>query len=1569
MKNPIQKLKRSTFLAAAALSLLAAAPVTQAAELNYTVDDLGTGRYIVDFYTANNIGYGAGVWQYGLRPVVTPVLNRSLSGTTQSGSVNFLNYRNSALLATTVGVAATVQATVYQDGISINALVGLASPIIPLSPVAPVFIPNVDVRVEGLGASIISYNLYNPNSYAAVLDLTNTTINGTAGRAAIYSEVFVDTSLVLNGVNRINGATLVSDIQLNSGSTTFNGNVAGTTSINASGLSLTYTGLAAQIDGVIGSVGGTTLNLMGGNSVNSTVNLNRGTNSNINISGSSVVFNGTFVQADSINFTTGGSLTLANGVYLDADVNFAGNNATLTVGNNSFVSGAIRTSGQQSGSLVFSGNSLVSGQIGQFGSFRAIDLQGGGSAVVSFNGYARANAINLNASGIAAFGAGLDTRLVDGTLGTIKFFNTDGQVQLGFINGEGYSQSELFGNFVTDTNNNGVLTLVGGFQNVTGQVGALGKSLRLLNVGSANTGLGNDGSSVSESLTVIDGDVFAQTVTLNSGFYASRLSMATGRSITGTTLVDTDSYAVLELQGGAQAATFSTIGSAGSRLNMLYSGVANGDVSTITGLSYLTLGVTVAGRTDYNNTLNTENYQLFSGTVNFNVIDGTTTITSGFWFSDAGTANFNQGATGNFDFQGFAGVVNIAAGKNLVGNIYNGPAAGSLNFAGGASQVTGSLNNLAVLSVGSAGAGVGSSSQGTLTVTGDITANTISLANGSTLVAQGQISGDIVTTGNGTGALTLTSGNQVASGNIGTAAAHLAAATVAATGTTTQLNGSKSMAGMSYIDLVTFAGDGELRLAGSNGGSAVSGLVGAVDFVAGGQGTLAIGSGVNLTFGAAGLTLRNANLATLDFLGDSTVVGQIGAPSVGGVLATSTPRDVYAGANGSVVNFGGKVFVSATTFHVVGTGTVNFADDLVGPLVYEANGTVNFADTKGVVGVVTTNADNQGILNFLGSTTLVGSIGAPGARLQSVSFHTDTTQATATQLLGQDIVAVDTVIGNTGVVAGQPTTTIASIVGNIGLGTNVTLADASTTLYTSGAQTLIGSSVDFVHTKNIDGTLSIATVTQSGFNSVMTTNGATLGFAIAASPFTSLAGANGLVHVDPTLSSRLSTNGGTVLMTGTETVQVALLGSLRAGVTYSLINVDGGFTGSHNGTLLDNSFVIDTSVARLGGNLVLTTHRDAQTYVTKAGVAGSRGEALAVHLGSLAAAGTGYSASLQTVFDKLDLDQWGYGNNATNLARQLELLTPAGNGAAAQAAFGVTAGAIGTVLDSSADVAPRPTAGNDYWVRAFGGRLNRDVSGDFAGFHSNSVGAVVGTDRQYGDVVVGLALGYGSANASSEGSRVGDKADVRSTLAGVYFRAPAGKFFVAGMATAANHDTQTDRQTAVGERAQADYSASELGGALQLGRRFVLENKEISLTPVLSVDYARYHQSAYSETGAGDIGLNVAARSYAQSSASFALRFAKDSKLGEETASSFGAYVGYKHLLSTPTYGSEVSFLGDTQTFEVGGWQETRKGSITGGLSYSYNPRKGVTYSFQYDAETKSGFNQQTIGARATWAY
>jgi uncharacterized protein with beta-barrel porin domain len=1549
-------------LLAAAVLLSVATPVASAAEQNYTVEDLGPTRYVVDFFTPNDIGYGAGVWQRGLEPPVTPVLTRTFNGLTQNGSLNFLNFRNGALVESAANVNASINASVYQDGINVNALFGTATLFLAT-------IPNVSVRVEGLGASIISYNLFNPATYDAVLGLNGVTINGTPGREAIYSDTSVDLTLNLAGINRINGGTLVTDINAAIFSnTTFNGDVAGNMFLNDYA-SFTFTTQASQIYGNITGVAAapTFLQFQGGNTVNGVIALDLATGSSIDIAGAGVVFNGANVTVNRINFVTGGSMTLGAGVNVTSNIDFNGNNAALTIGNNVFVNGNVATSGANSGTIAFSGIGRINGDIGQFGSFRTVDLQGGASSFVIVDAYTRANAINLNAAGTVAFGTGLDTRLVDNTLGTVRYFNADGKVQVGWLDGAGATQaSSVFANFVTDTNNNGVLTFVGGTQSVTGQVGAVGKSLRLLNVGAVNAGLGLDFSDNSTSFTTIDGDVFAQSVLISSGANWSELTMATGHNLTGTTLAtDQANAGRLILAGGTQAATFTTIGSAVARLGGLRSGFA-GSVSTITGTTFVLLGETDAGRTDFNNTLNASFYDIDSGIANFNVVDGSATFQN-LRFFDAGTANFHEGyvASSETNFSVHDATVNIAAGKNLVGEVI-GSNAGTLNFAGGSSTLAGSVSGISTLSVGSAGAGVGASSQGNLVVTGNISATTISLANSSTLDARANITGDIVTTATGTGSLVLTNGNQTVTGNIGSVSASLASATVGATGTTTRFNGLTPTAGVSYINQVTFDGDGTLLLNGVNGGAAASGLIGAVDFTSGGTGTVAVGSGVNLTFGAGGISLQNANLATLDFLGNSTVVGQVGAPASGLVLAGSTPGDIRAGANGTTVNFGGKVYVSGTTFHVIGTGTVNFADDLVGPLVYEADGTVNFNDTKRVVGVVTTDDDNQGVLNYRGSTTLAGTIGTAADRLREVNFHTDTTQAVSAQSLGFDIYSVDTLIGNTGL----GTTTVATLTDSIHLGTFVTLADASTTLYTSGAQTLVGgTSVDFVHTKNTNGTLTLGTISRSTFDDTLTTNDATLGFAVAATGFTTLGGNNGLV--DGASSSLLTgVNVASVLnMTGNETIQVSFLGSLRNNVSATLVDVDGGATGAQTGTLRDNSFVIDTTMSRVNGDLVITTSRNANTYVTKSATLGSRSDDMAIRLGTLAAAGTGYSANMATVFNKLDLDQWGYGNNAANLARQLQLLTPAGDGAAAQASFGLTAQAIGTVLDASADLTTKHASGNNYWVRGFGGRQSRDNGGEFASFSANLGGAVVGTDRVLGDAVVGLALGYGMASVSSDGIRTGDESDIRSTIAGLYARIPVGKFFLNAMVNASQHATESNRQTAVGERAQGDFDGSEVGGTLQFGRRFALATEGLSITPILAIDYAQYTQEAYAETGAGDIGLRYAEQDYDQSSASFMVRLSKETKLGEGVASSWNAYLGYRRLLSTPTYDNTVSFVGDTESFFVGGWQDPAKGSLTGGVFYDYNPRPGVTYSVRYDMETKSNFSIHTVGVRATWAY
>ena len=1667
MKSP--KSARFTFrtlLAAAALGVCAQS--VQASTLNYTANDTGPtfglgSRLRAEIYNIDN------GWIYG-SPINSPTVTSNITGT-QNGSINFLNTRNGQFITSYTGYAGSISASIYQDNLDIgNNLIG--------GGVLVITIPLVEVRINNFASSSTTYNYYNPDTYAANLILTNAIINGDPGYEAIYTDRNIDSTLNLYGNNTINGATLVDNIYVNYNTvpgsftnTTFNGDVYGQT-ILAQGANVTYTNQAQVISGGIYAANSgyrTTLNFEGANTVNGVINMYMpldGPWAQINIRGKGVVFNGDVTGVNTINFSNGSELSLGNGVIVTSTfINFNGNNATLNVGEGVEVNSNIVTTSVATGTVNFAGSAIVRGELGGSGTaLNEVNINGKGS-VVRIEGATAAIDVKLNAESTLVLSGGLDSYNQDtDTLGNLSYFDKNSEVQVG----DPYyplATPALNTNISTTKDNNGTLKFLGGVVEVSGSVAKLGYELALIAVGGTNSGKGNDTISNSATAVIFNTDVFAHNVSLNGRIAA--LVMESGKSIKGTSLTTsittdltsiggldpslltgTNSASVLALNGGTQVADFANIGTSAAKVGFVISGVDGSSASTFTGNVFANNIITYDGVSNFQQGVVADDVSIDSGTINFNAPSGTTpgssgTIPSGgstsinnrLTFTNDGTANFYQGANvGTIDFNGYAGTVNVSANKNLVGDVINHDlitivADGTVNFLGGTSALTGNVGSnvysIALLHAGK-------DSQSDLTVTGDIFAVETRLSHNSTLNAWGDITGNVTNSSTvPAGTLNLTRNNQTVNGNIGSTTASLYLVEAADEGDTTTFNG------MVYAKTLKYAYDGTVVLNGTNGGGPVGGIVGTVDFDSE-SGELVIGDGVNLTFSTTAAAFANANRASMYFEGSSTVTGNVGAAGTfsgtNPVAANSTPGEIYAGATGKTVDFLGKVYVSGNTFHVTGLGTVNFSDDLVGPLVFEDDGVVNFANTKGIVGITAGNGtaklqspavDGEGTINFIGSTTQDGELGSfygdglnnfdsPFGRLKAVNFHSGTTAANVTQALDYSIYAWYTNIGSTNTIGTNPTTTTA-IIGrnpntgdNIHLGTDVTMASDTTTIYTAGAQSRVDYgradatlSVDFVHTKHADGTLTLGTIaapvaiTQSVFDANLNTNNGTLGFAISAEPYSNstVPGTyNGVVAADAALSSSINGEGyylgnnnrGSYLnMSGNETIQVAFLGSMKDNVSYTVVNVknNAGTIGDHDllgVTLIDNSFTIDTTFARYiadngdyDADLVITTHRDEYTYLTKSGtkLLGLRSYDMAHRLGTLAADGTGYSAGLQVVFNKLDLDQWGYGNNATNLARQLYLLTPSGDGAAVKAGTGLTAQAVGAVLDGSGSLSTRATPQRSYWVRAYGSHDNQSGSGEYAGHNINGGGATVGTDYQIGDSVVGLAVGYGKAKASSSGLREGDKADVDSTIAGLFFRKPIGEYFLNAMIDAAKHRTKTERQTAVGARANGDYTGTEFGGAIQLGRKFALRDTNESLTPILAVNYSRYKQAAYAETGAGDIGLNYTEQKYTQTDATLSLRYAVEKILGEGIASSFSASLGYKHLLSAPTYNNTVNFVGDTNTFDVAGWKETHKGSVTAALAYNYNPSKGVTYTIDYSGEVKSGYNAHSLGFRATWEY
>ena len=142
-----------------------------------------------------------------------------------------------------------------------------------------------------------------------------------------------------------------------------------------------------------------------------------------------------------------------------------------------------------------------------------------------------------------------------------------------------------------------------------------------------------------------------------------------------------------------------------------------------------------------------------------------------------------------------------------------------------------------------------------------------------------------------------------------------------------------------------------------------------------GSGLLTVNPNINintLNDVGGGITTTGIDLASISFIGNSTVTGFTGT-SLRNFLA------ITAGANATTVNLNGNVFT--TTFNISGNGTVNFNGSL-NPAVTAANtifasdGFINVGANQLFNSAIVNLATNTGTLTLNGGSSVIGAIGA-----------------------------------------------------------------------------------------------------------------------------------------------------------------------------------------------------------------------------------------------------------------------------------------------------------------------------------------------------------------------------------------------------------------------------------------------------------------------------------------------------------------------------------------------------------------------------------------------------------------
>lgn len=1236
-----------------------------------------------------------------------------------------------------------------------------------------------------------------------------------------------------------------------------------------------------------------------------TTYVNSGTNNTIN---NDYTFYGnlssdlTFNQAASVLLNGG----LSDNAYATGgNLNYNGYNSIVTLGANQTITGNVTTSGVN-GTLIFQGAGTVQGDVVTIAnsSLEEVRANGIGNVLFTNTNPAEVDHVNYQAAALIGFNGGLDLTIDESTdaVNQVTFNNHDGVLQINNGNLTGIEGEAVV---TTTSNNKGTVTMVSGTQIITGNIGSSGHAIKTLNIGGENTG-GLDLSLDNYSATTTNGNIYAGSVKLfNDGSAPtnnSQLTMASGYSIYSTVdSGDALGMGILTLAGGDQYVT----GNVGSVISLaLVESAANGahsyfdsDVTattvtnTGTGTSDFANNVTAttinvdSGISNFTNNVTATTTNIGTGVANFNT-NGTGTTSSNIVFSantaattsstgsyttsvlGSATANLINGLTGAINFAGNDATVNVWDGKAISSTITTATNSntGTVNYRG-----DGTISS----TVGASGLGIKelnintNNDQNTLsgvTASGDIYAGIVNLKNDGILTLSDGV--DITgTTTSETNVTSLTGTTQVLAAALNGSNENTGTIKVLGTSVITGVVGSNDAAiktieagtnsktvtfnNMVYAKNLNYTGNGTVILNGQAGLDAnTEGMKGTVDFGTNvtNTGTLQIGDNVNLTTGTAGIQFSDANGATLTFNGSSIVNGNVGSLS-----GTDTFKVINGGVATETVTFNNNVYFM-DSLNLSSTGTIKIADGKYA----QRNST---SATTGTI--VTTSTNGQGVLNYLGGTTLYGEIGTTGAKLAAVNFNTDSNNVV--EEIGYNIYATNTTVGHTPStndsstnlvdVTGQydyagATTikewrgqTAANITDDITFGGNLIIADAKSAINFGTSHV----TVDGAFTTN-DGAMSFTVNTKditSGNQAASTSSG----------------------------SGQVTT--AALNMSGSEKVHINYVGSLANNGTYTLIS-DTGTTGtgtySHvdgDGKVTDNSFAIDTKIDKtaVGSDLILRADRTAggnysadQLYVQKSDTKGHFSNNAAVALAGISANGSQTDDMIE-VIQKLELDSYGYGNSKENLAVQVQKLAPIVNTSFAQTSIGATKLVTDTVGSRLSDVrglsSGNAIADKGVWAKVIGSTASQDKVGQFDGYSLSSGGIVFGIDKELqNNTIIGLAAGYTNTKTNQDDFRDGDTSTTDSYQLSLYSSKTFDKAYIDGSLAYTKHNTDGTRSTAIDRVASYDVDANQLSAKINGGYNFLFE-KEVTLTPFASLEYSNIKQDSYKEKGAGAISLSV----------------------------------------------------------------------------------------------------------------
>jgi outer membrane autotransporter protein len=767
------------------------------------------------------------------------------------------------------------------------------------------------------------------------------------------------------------------------------------------------------------------------------------------------------------------------------------------------------------------------------------------------------------------------------------------------------------------------------------------------------------------------------------------------------------------------------------------------------------------------------------------------------------------------------------------------------------------------------------------------------------------------------GILTLEDNETIAAGGITTATTNTGTVLFKGTTTVNGVVGSsasvavRGVSGGAANETVTFANNvfATTTTVSSTGTMTFSGnLTGTtVNFDA--NGNVRLEDGKTLT---AAVTTDTNNTGSLSFLGDGSMVGQVGTSA----LKVSS---ITGGVAGKQVVFSNDVF--ATNTYVAQTGTLTFNGDVTSAINFNDNGLVQFADGADITGGITTSTTNTGSVTFKGSSSI-----------------TSTTAIGTTNSLASVTVEGGTVTLNSGTTYGVRTTYVR---------TN-TATGANGTLKLGQNSTLTG----IVRVTDDPGVSGSSAFDVDAYRATVTDN-----FEVAS---------GATLRTTVTTSGASSTTAGLVNALGTTTISTGSILDVNVqtnyvsnGTVYMVVDGNGTAVGIP-GTVTDNSATLSFADSLNGANDLIMTATRANLGTLVA--ADPNASAVGASLNGFSTGATGDIALVIANIDTLGTTQ-----QVTDAFNQLD---PGMDGGINQASFNSTGGSLNTIttrLGNARDGVVNGggqngiSSGDEFteagvWLQGFGAYGDQDNSGGISGYTAGTWGMAGGVDWKSSERTrLGLSFAYSQSNIDSNDDLSGTDVDgYQGTLYGSYEGEP---WYVDAMFAFGWNVYDGSRQIAfagINRQATQDYDGQQYSTKFTFGYPFAIA-EQWNLVPIVSLFYSHLSLDGFTETGADSLNLIVADQGY---------DFLQQG-LGAKVEGSIMDDQGYKwvpefHALWLYDYiGDQAS---TTSTFAAGGNSFSTNGldpeqsTLNAGAALTLYTSEAASINFRYDFDYRSDY-------------